>query len=277
MKLFDLLSSIPSAVWTGILASLSALAGVLLANKSNADRLKTQLQHDAEEKSRQRLADLRRDVYLAAAEELVKANGFLGAIAQTDLTKPDLAAPIQGFVAAAAKVQLVSHSATTPLVADLVATFSEALFKALVLAKPIQDARSNAKIADELYQTQQAEIGRILIAMREQRESGNDDPQAFARLDRSFTVARTRSDEHANERDAQQRRLVESQLEFMRMFSPTIKDIGGKSVRVTVAMRRELDLDSDVADFEALQNSQWARMNAAFESFSKSIDSLQRE
>jgi hypothetical protein len=277
MNLLDLVSSIPSAVWTALLAALAALAGVFLANRSNTTRMRIQLSHDSQEKAQQRLADLRRDVYLTAAEELVKANAFLGSIAQTDLAQPDLTAPIQGFIVAAAKMQLVSHSATTPLVADLVATFSEALFRSLILARPMQDARTGAKIADELYRGEQKELSRIVSAMREQNESDRSDSQAFARLDRSFATARAQSDKYAEERGACQKQLVKSQLEFMKTFSPMIKEIGRKSVLVTVALRRELDLDGDLALFETQQRMQWARMDAALDAFAKSIDSLQTE
>src|SRR5262245_53109824 len=77
MSVLDLLKFIPDVVWSGIIASLLTLSGVLISNKSNTARLRMQLNHDAEQKERDRKATIRREVYIRAAEELVKANTHL--------------------------------------------------------------------------------------------------------------------------------------------------------------------------------------------------------
>ncbi len=66
------------------------VGGVLISNGSNTKRLKLQLQHDANEKTKERTAALRREVYLRAVEELVKANAHLATLPQLDLSKTNL-------------------------------------------------------------------------------------------------------------------------------------------------------------------------------------------
>ena len=110
------LQSIPDVIWSGLIASVLTLSGVLISNWSNTSRLKLQLQHDADQKTTERTATLRRDVYLSAAEELTKANTYLGSLAQIDLAKTNPAEGMQGFFGAAAKLQLVAEPKTALLV-----------------------------------------------------------------------------------------------------------------------------------------------------------------
>lgn len=56
-------AEVPDVVWSGVIASVITLSGVLLSNHSNTVRLEKQLAHDAEQKEKERLASLRKDVY----------------------------------------------------------------------------------------------------------------------------------------------------------------------------------------------------------------------
>lgn len=107
--LISFLQSIPDVIWSGLIASVLTLSGVLISNSSNTSRLKLQLQHDAGQKTTERIAALRRDVYLQAAEELTKANTYLGSLSQIDLAKTNASEGMQGFFGAAAKLQLVAE------------------------------------------------------------------------------------------------------------------------------------------------------------------------
>ena len=49
-----------------------------------------QLQHDSAEKSKERTAILRREVYLLAAEELTRATNYLASLSQIDLAKTNV-------------------------------------------------------------------------------------------------------------------------------------------------------------------------------------------
>jgi hypothetical protein len=101
--LVSLLTSVPSAIWSGILGALLALSGVLISNRSNTTRLRIQLQHDAAEKSKERTSSMRREIYLRTVEELVKANSHLSGLPNLDPTKINIGEGLQGFFSAAAR------------------------------------------------------------------------------------------------------------------------------------------------------------------------------
>jgi len=116
IDLIAFLKSIPDVIWSGLIASMLTLGGVLISNGSNTNRLKLQLQHDANEKTKERTATLRREVYLRAAEELVKANAHLATLPQLDLSKTNLGDGLQGFFSATARLQLIAEPKTALLV-----------------------------------------------------------------------------------------------------------------------------------------------------------------
>src|SRR3546814_17485477 len=120
MQIPCLLTQIPNVVWAALLASGLTLLGVMLSNWSNTKRLIKQLSHDSNEKERDRINALRKDVYLRAAEEAAKVSSYLGKIPQLDQSKENIADGLSEFFGVAAKLQLVSQPETSNLAGELV-------------------------------------------------------------------------------------------------------------------------------------------------------------
>jgi hypothetical protein len=87
MHIIDFLARVPDVIWSGLIASVVTLSGVMISNRSNTKRLIRQLAHDSQEKHKERFASMRRDVYLKAAEELAKVSSFFGRLPQIDPTE----------------------------------------------------------------------------------------------------------------------------------------------------------------------------------------------
>ena len=152
MTLLDLVKSIPDVIWSGIVASVLTLGGVLIANASNTKRLKIQLKHDSTEKLRDRQATLRRDVYLNAAEELVKASSYLGALPSVNVATTNIGSGLQGFFVAASKLALVSDPSTAYEVNELVGQYGELFLKLTVKLLPLQSVKTDIGIRDDHYE-----------------------------------------------------------------------------------------------------------------------------
>src|SRR5690554_4731251 len=179
MTISEYFISVPDVVWSGLIASLLTLSGVFLSNASNTKRLRMQLDHEASEKVKQRKAELRKEVYLKAAEELVKANAHLGSIPQLNPAQVNIGEGMQGFFSASMKLQMVSEAKTSFLASQLSEKYAELLFKLYARAFPIQKLDTDIAIATAHYERTQSEIQRILAAMTQQNESGRPDPAVF--------------------------------------------------------------------------------------------------
>ena len=261
MTLQALILSIPAVIWSGVIASVLTLGGVLLANRSSTTRLRIQLQHESDEKAKQRRAELRKDVYLVAAEELVKANAFLASLPTADFTKLDAASSLQGFFAVAAKLQMVSDTKTAVLASQLVGTYGQLLLKVMQLVRPIQTARSDAQIAKQHYDEAQSEVKRALTAMTAQNESGKAVPEIFAALERSFEFRQKQSVKYGSEQQAALDKAKSLHLDFVSQFIPMVKDIGMKTTTLMIEIRHEFDIESDGAAMERELRAQWQTMD----------------
>ncbi|MBN8750062.1 MAG: hypothetical protein J0I65_21475 [Variovorax sp.] len=127
---WTLVQSVPGTFWAALIVGPLTFYGVLLTNQSHdrrasaqiaadqeksdkqllhdADRLAVQLDRAAEEAQVEREADMRREVYLESAAEIVKANAFVGSMFKRDLENPDALDGLNGFAAASAKLQVVA-------------------------------------------------------------------------------------------------------------------------------------------------------------------------
>jgi len=272
MSLFSCLSTIPDVIWSGVIASLLTLSGVMLSNWSNTKRLRLQLQHESAEGAKQRKADLRKEVYLRAAEELVKANAYLASLPQADLAKMNAGEGMQGFFSAAAKLQMISEPTTSLLVSDLVGTYSELLLKALAKVQPIQSLQTKIAIRDEHYNRAQSEVSRVLAAMTQFNETASRDQAVFDALSRSFEFQQEQATKFAAERDELWKQRNALHLAFTKELIGEMKVVGEQGVHVLVAIRRELDVGGDVDQFLEQMEKQWQRTSTQLDSL---LDSLE--
>lgn len=84
MSFIDVLNEVPAPAWGlsgAIVGVVGTLGATIFTNRGANYRFEKQLKHEAEQRSRDRASELRRNVYLKAAEEIIAINTFFGQIA----------------------------------------------------------------------------------------------------------------------------------------------------------------------------------------------------
>jgi hypothetical protein len=267
----SLLALVPATVWSGIIGAILALSGVLLSNWGSTSRLRIQLKHDSAEKAKERTAALRREVYLRAIEELVKANSHLAGLPNLDPTKVNIGEGLQGFFAAAARLQLVAEPKTALLVNRLVGQYGELLFDLLALLSPAHAAQSAIQIANHHYTLAQAEVTRILGEMAKLNESGKSDPDVFRALQSSLAFQQSQSEKFAADRDAAWSRFNAANVAFQRMLLTKLRDLASQQVPVMIELRRDLGLGGELGELEEQMREQMQRMEERFNALITSL------
>ncbi len=273
MCIAQIFHSIPDVIWSGIIASFLTLSGVLISNRSNTTRLKTQLTHDREEKVKERTLSLRRDVYLKATEELVKLNAFLASLPQQDMTKGNLGDGFVGFQTASARLQLVAEPQTTLLAMRLSAAYSELFLDLMQHLMVLGKAKSDIQIADDLYTKANNEVQRILSAMTQHNETGKTDQQAFEVLQRNFAFSQEQASKLAADRSAGWVAFNQGNIAFMRHLLSRMRDIAPQQMKLMVEIRRDLSLNGDLSEVEAEMQEQLDRMAEKLSQFLESMES----
>jgi hypothetical protein len=267
----DLLRSIPDVVWSGVIASVLTLSGVLISNSSNTKRLRMQLDHDGAQKARDRVATLRREVCLEAVAQLTEANSFLASLPQTDPSKKNLADGLKGFFSAAAKLQLVVEPDTALLVNKLVAGYSELLLRPMVRVAPLHRLTNRIEIHDKLYNESQAQVTRVLGEMSKFNEAAEVDSRVFEALQRSFDGYQEQASFQANERSRAWDEFNSLNIQFCRQLLEELGDVVAQQIAVVVEIRRDLGLDSNLDAFRTQMEEQRLRITSQLEELFKAV------
>jgi len=102
----SLLHSVPDVVWGAFIAAVASYITAKMTNKNSRTQLKMQLTADADQRDRERTMTLRRDVYLPAADAIVRAQQALGDVGNLNKELPEIQKAISDAFAAASKIHL---------------------------------------------------------------------------------------------------------------------------------------------------------------------------
>jgi hypothetical protein len=265
------LNSVPDVVWSGVIASVLTLSGVLLSNRSNTTRLRIQLNHDATEKEKERTANLRREVYLEAVEELTRANSHLASLPQKNPTEENLGDGFRGFFGAAAKLQLVAEPKTSLLVNQLVAQYGELMLRVMGAAIPLHRIRSEIAVQDDLYNQAQSQVTRVLAEMAKFNEAAQVNDARFGALQRSFDGFQAQASQHADARSRAWSEFNRHNVDFCRQLITEMRAIGEQQIPVLVEIRRDLGLTTELEAFREQMEAQWKRMAVQLEALIQSL------
>ena len=258
--------SIPTVVWSGIVAAAISLAGVVLSNWSTAKRLRAQLAHDSREKINDRLATLRKEVYLQLISDVSAMQGHLGALASKDPTSPEFSAPIQTANAQLSKVQLVGGAEAMKHASELMALYTESLFSLILAARPLHDTRIDINLADQSYnqflQQAQRAANEITIVL----ESGNPDEARVLALQRSRDGFQELSAGYAEERNQAWDRYNLLQLDFIEAVKAQIAKVAPTQALLLAALKNDIGVVTDASVLLAQIESNQRRMELAMRS-----------
>ncbi|WP_343619158.1 hypothetical protein [Ralstonia sp.] len=241
---------IPDVIWSGVIASSITLVGVWLSNRGNSERLRAQLDNDAKEKVKQRKSDLRRLVYLEFVEEMVKANVALSALPNLDMTAANPAEGLIGFNSAAAKLQLISEIETAEAVGDVQVKFAELSIRAMVKAQKIANVKTNIDIQNNLYESADREIQRILAAMTAFNEAARKDQEVFDALSRSFEFHRDLAAQYSERRSNLWKERNALHVEFTKFLAAAAIEMRDETAKAQILIRSELELEESRAEIE---------------------------
>jgi hypothetical protein len=258
-------------VWSGIIAAgialLGTAVGAFATNWGATKRLKLQLDHDTEQKAKERLLALRRELYLKAVDANVRGLAYFGTLPQADFTKPDADLPIRNLLAVGAQLQLVVNQGTVQMVSDVISAYGALQIKLIMKVMPMHNLRTDINLMNAQYDNAQAEIKRVLALMTQLNESGQRDPERFERLNRSFEFARQVSQEAADARVESWDQSNALQRQYMADLVPEMRRLSELQTRLLVELRRELDVGGDIEFIKRTMQNQLERAERAVSEF----------
>ena len=263
-EIIDIVKLVPDVIWSAMVASAITLFGVMLSDKNNTTRLKLQLNHDASEKSKEKISNLRREVYLKAVEDIEITNVHIGSLASRDLTNSNLTPELQAITASIAKLRLVAEPETSKLAGELSSEFGVLFFKLLPRLTAVHNARADIEINNLLHESSSAEASRAIQQMNKFHEEGRQDENIFQALQSSYEFNSSQAQQYADERALAYDALLVGMREFDKFLLPEMKELSKLQLKVMMAIRKDLGIACDAADLQRQLERHWAVMEAGF-------------
>ncbi len=253
-----MLAAVPEGIWGVLIGSSLAFGGTYVATRQ-------QLRHDTEQRERERKMQLRRDVFLEAAEAVAGTTEFFMKFANLDIgfgeLTPQQSRPgwlnklytvasldaIEAFTAAsaalgAATFDLLQHRVAIQAVADKVSTLHERID---VLKRVQEQIRETSNETARVAATPEVVQAREVLE-RHWADSSNE-------LETLWSESAMLWDRKAK----LQRELVEQAVSHSLTYQRKLR-------RALVALRRELDLPIDEVRFEQFMSELEAEMLPKF-------------
>ena len=142
VKTMSFLYSIPSAAWGLIGTIIGALIGFVTT--------KTQLNHTAKERRLDREAEIRREVYLEAAEAIASSSEMLVGLMKANVFSKDFNTTVAGYTAAINKINLIGTPETIKAVANYSAAFSKSTLYLISKKIPLAKLQVDIDLLDSM-------------------------------------------------------------------------------------------------------------------------------
>lgn len=264
VEVVELVKSIPVIMWSGVVGAFLALAGVMLSNSSGNRRLEIQLRHDAQERAKDKISNLRKEVYLKAVEDIALVNVQISTVANRDLTKLDIGAELQTISASMEKVRIVGEGLTAKVAEELGCAYGILIVSLLPKIVSVQSAQLDIDINDSGYNKAFAESTRVLGEIQRFNEAARQDVEIFQALQRSYQWFSNRSQEYLDARGLAYQQRDQKLREFSEALLPEMKEISKIQLKLIASIRGELGLPVDLPELQRRLERHWNVMAATY-------------
>jgi hypothetical protein len=267
LSILSFLHSIPNVVWSGVIASVLTVSGVLIAskmalrgvlktNQDTTERLTIQLRHDAEQRSRERLAALRREVYMASTAATVEAIQHIPQIIALDPRKLSSNKSITNFSVAIAQLSLVSELPSALAASELEGMLSAVLIQTLNESSEMHALGIDIRIKQKMLDRDFEEVRRLQAELRHLNESGEIDPRRAEILQTSSQAKVEQSSQKTQELSELRIKHFQMQTDLYKIVFERLPLLRAQSIKVMAQVRNEIGIDSDLTGFEAQMRRQ---------------------
>jgi hypothetical protein len=277
----DLMKAVPATFWGVVIGSFFTLSGVILSNRASERRMRAQFEHDRDLRARERDLNLRKEIYLAAAEALNAGLEAVGRLGNIDVPLDKAVEVYADKAPAIAKVHVIAREETFIAVGQLSVALNQAILQLTTKRIPLTLLQGRIASMSQLLDGFQKESAHALELMRNYNIEGTVDLRRFEAIEGQFKFEQNRINETVNERFLVQKELMSKQLVYIEESLGLAGAVTALIAPVVIAVRRELELPFDedayrrmVAD---LQERQRADATAALQEIQSMFARLEQE
>lgn len=242
---YDVLSCIPDVVWSGIVASIITVLGVLVTNAGLSKRHRQQLAHSASESKVKREMELRRDIYMPAIEATVIATSAIGSMTNPATSHDDVNEKYADAAAKIGKASAIAKPETVRMLGTLTDRMRVLYTKLLIRRQPIMNAHSRMSAAIALIDRNSQDRDRWIQSRLDvlYNEGVNQERDDF--LVRQTDFCNRMIDHWTIQRDEAGLELSRAQVDFLKEMLILYPDVAQAMGMACVAIREDFNFEGD--------------------------------
>jgi len=262
-----LLESIPATFWGVTFGSILALCGVALTSRASDRRLGVQFEHERKQKTNEREMELRKEVFLAAAEAIASGMNAISRFANLDLPNEQITGDYVEKSPAIAKVHVIGKAETIQAMVSFTGALSALFLQLFAKRFELMGERSSIALVDSQVEDFGKERDRVLELIKQHNIEGIVDERRWNVLQGSFEFEQRRINESLARRAELVGTLQPKHLEFMRECIHHTAALTKLITPVLSAVRAELELPFDDRAYHQLIVDSTARQQHGINEF----------
>lgn len=222
---------IPDVVWAAIIASLLTIGGVWLTNRNTRHLQCSSLQHDACQRDREREMELRREVFIPAAEAISNGLNLIGRLADLSFSDQEISNESRKNAVALARIEIISTNATIQATSALSQIFGTALLELTLKRALLIDRKNNIEHLEETHKHYGDLLEQLIL-------KGNHDEQTLIAFSNNITILFEQKIQLISDQKTQQ-------LDFIKLCLEHVIEVSKLIPPALFAVRDELELMID--------------------------------
>lgn len=271
------LMTIVGGFFVALVTATATLLGIFITNRSNHNKLRTELEADAVKAKSEREFVSKRDVYLAAADGLARQMKFIVSIANPKMSQEDLDELLGDVSGAINKIHVVAGIETVERLLASQSVFSDIVIDLFTRKISIQRFESEITGHQSWIDMFTKERDKC-VAKFEQIGNGEIklDEQTHAALNARFEKVQTDLTRRYADQKAAKHELDKLRVQLWGHASSRSLEFGATLSEVNLAIRKELDLLIDESKYRHLVAGALAKGKQRMEDFSETIRKMVR-
>lgn len=273
-EVWSLLRQIPATFWGVVAGSAFTLIGVRETNRGNDRRLAAQLAHDRDLKAKGREQQLRKEIYVAAADAIQSGLSALWRMTNLDLPHDKVSEQYSERAGAIAKVHVVASVETARAFAAFIGAFGGAMSRLALLRLPLAQTKTEIEIFQGLIDSAQKESVRWVEEMKQYNLAGKNDARLWDQIQRNFQFAQQQVQDFLA-KQAEHRAAFGTGI--LRLLEAAAQEMGAVQVHfgpLISAVRDELGLSIDRVAYAAILEDLYATERERLAEFLKGLAAL---
>lgn len=261
----SLLTLIPDVVWGVLAGAIFTLAGVAITNWSTSKRLETQLGHDAAERNKEREIAVRREVYLEAAKEVVKAHQYLSTLPSKDLSSVDTQTELSELFGRVSQVNIVGQKETVEAVSLWSTGFTKLLFGLMQHVVPIQITRNEIERLNQVVDDNLSKSNEYLAQLVQRNIERDLDEPTWRVINKNIEFYRQEFERASKERELAWGKYNSGLQGYHIECVKAAMSLAEMLVPVVLSIRSELGFEIDRNWYQQHVSKQNAEIQGLFE------------